>query len=387
MSSNAEELIPPDRSGGGVSPIRVAVVIAESRVSGLVRQLVESLDRLNGISCTIHFAIVVRSDVDTGPIAAELRSRGISFEVLREARALDFSIVSELELLFRAWGSDLIQTHGYKPNIIGLLIHRRLGLPWVAFYHGRTTSDIKVQLYHHINCHVMSRATAIVAVAHGVEGHLRKRDRSRLRVIENAVVDDQPTFRSREENRRHLGLQIHDRAVGFIGRLSPEKGPDLFVSSFSMLASQLNNVKGVIVGDGPLRKELNQLVSRLGLEDTVEFCGFVEEIGDIYSALDLVVISSRSEVFPNVLLEAVSAGVPVVATRVGGIPNIAEGLDSIRLADPENAGALASAMADALDSQSDSTIETTRSLLRERFSKERRASEFLDLYRGILRGC
>lgn len=117
----------------------------------------------------------------------------------------------------------------------------------------------------------------------------------------------------------------------------------------------------------------------------MRFCGFVEEMDAVYSALDIVVISSRSEVFPNVLLEAVSAGVPVVAARVGGIPNIVAGLESVTLVDAADARGLASSIKSALDSRSDAAIDRARARVGERYSQERRAAEFLDLYRELLR--
>lgn len=370
----------------GARQIRVAVIVAEARATGLIRQLLETLARLDGDTCAVKTTIVVRHDVDVGPISSEFRSRGLEYEVVRENGAIDLSLVRHVSDRLRVWNPDLVQTHGHKPNLLGLLAHRRFGLPWVAFYHGRTTTDTRVRLYHRLNCHVMSRAPQLVAVADGVQDHLRRRDRKRVRVIENAVVERTPRRPHRDEDRFRLGLRPHERAIGFIGRLSEEKGPDLFLEAFAELRDQLPAARAVIVGEGPLRMALGRIVARSGLEDSVRFCGFVEEMDAVYNALDIVVISSRSEVFPNVLLEAVSAGVPVVATRVGGIPNIVDGLESVTLVEAGDAGVLASSIATALDSWSNAAIERARVRVRERFSQERRAAEFLDLYRELVRG-
>ena len=365
-------------------PIRVAVIIAESRATGLVRQLLETLSKLERESCASKVALILRSEVDPTPITSELNLMGIEYEVLLESFACDPRIVSKVSQFLRGWNPDLVQTHGYKPNTLGLLVQYWLGLPWVAFYHGRTTTDFKVRFYHCLDRSVMSRATTIVAVAHGVEGHLPKRSRQRVRVIENSVLGKSCGKRSREENRSRLGLRSHERAVGFIGRLSDEKGPDLFLESFALLVRSVPDTRAVIVGDGPLRGALARTVQLLGLEHLVEFCGFVQEVGEVYSALDLVAISSRSEVFPNVLLEAVTAGVPVVATRVGGIPYITEGLDSVTLVEPGDPRAMALAMESALSSRSHSAIDKARIQLRKRFSPDRRAKDFLELYRDLV---
>ena len=363
--------------------IRIAVIIAETRVTGLVRQLIETLDRLDGNGCAIQVAVVVRANADPEPISSELRTRGIAYELVRESGAFDPSLVGKMDRLLRDWSPHLVQTHGYKPNVLGLFAKNRLGLPWVAFYHGRTTTDLKVRLYHQLNCHVMSRASTIVAVAHGVQSHLRKRDQTRVRVIQNAVVPDQRSTCSREESRRRLGLSSNELAVGFIGRLSNEKGPDLFLEAFALLSRTMPNTRAIIVGEGPLLASLSLRAARLGVSESVRFCGYLEEVHDVYKALDLVAIASRSEVFPNVLLEAVSAGVPVVATRVGGIPFIAEGLDSIVPVEPLDERALASAMEAALKFRSESAIDSARIQVRERYSQERRATELLNLYREL----
>ena len=366
--------------------IRIAVIISEARATGLVRQLFETLSRLEHENCEVKVALILRSGVDSTPITSELSSRGIRYEVLREASAWDPGLVPKANQFLSSWGPDLVQTHGYKPNALGLLAHRRLGLPWVAFYHGRTATDLKVRVYHHLNCQVMSHANTIVAVAHGVQGHLPRRARKRVRVIENAVIGGSGATCSREECRKRLRLQPHEHAVGFVGRLSHEKGPDLFLESFALLVRRVPDARAVIVGDGPLRESLVRTAALLGVERKLEFHGFVEEMGDVYSALDLVVISSRSEVFPNVLLEAVSAGIPVVATRVGGIPFIIEGLKSVLPVDPGDPRALALAMETALLSRLESAAGEARTRLRQRFSLDRRVAKFLELYHDILPG-
>jgi glycosyltransferase involved in cell wall biosynthesis len=108
--------------------------------------------------------------------------------------------------------------------------------------------------------------------------------------------------------------------VGWIGRLSREKGPDVFLRSLSALSGE--HVVASVVGDGPMGQELRLLAGELGLDGMVRWHGEVPDARKLMRAFDVVVLSSRSEGTPVVLLEAIDAGVPVIATRVGGVPDV-----------------------------------------------------------------
>jgi glycosyltransferase involved in cell wall biosynthesis len=131
--------------------------------------------------------------------------------------------------------------------------------------------------------------------------------------------------------------------------LLPVKGIDVLLEAMSRLRSSHDDVRLYLVGDGSSRKELEALSARLGLEDVVRFVGKVtqRELPDWYRAADLTVLSSRSEGVPNVLRETMACGTPFVATRVGGVHEIAAGTTN-RLVPPEDAPALAEAIAASL---------------------------------------
>jgi glycosyltransferase involved in cell wall biosynthesis len=108
--------------------------------------------------------------------------------------------------------------------------------------------------------------------------------------------------------------------VGWVGRLSPEKGPDVFLDALALLKD--TNVRACIVGDGPERARLESQAVLLGVSDRIKWTGSIPDAGRIFSAFDTFVLSSRTEGTPVVLIEAVNAGVAVIATRVGGIPDL-----------------------------------------------------------------
>jgi glycosyltransferase involved in cell wall biosynthesis len=119
--------------------------------------------------------------------------------------------------------------------------------------------------------------------------------------------------------RAQLGIPPDRKTIGFVGRLTPEKGADLFLDALARLPG---TIAGVIVGDGPERAVLEARCDRLGLRSRLLFAGARPDAGELVSAFDAVVVSSRTEGSPMILLEAISAGVPVVAARVGGVPDV-----------------------------------------------------------------
>jgi glycosyltransferase involved in cell wall biosynthesis len=124
----------------------------------------------------------------------------------------------------------------------------------------------------------------------------------------------------------HAALQL-DAAVplvGFVGRLSPEKGPEVFVRAAMLLRHLAPAAHCVLCGDGPMRESLQQFVQSIGLAERVHFVGVRHDMPAIYRELDVWVCTSHSEGLPLALMEAMASGLPVVATRVGGVPDLVE---------------------------------------------------------------
>lgn len=361
---------------------RVLVLLDQLQPTGLVRQLLELLERLVAREVSVRVACVAREGSDAGPLTDALDRLGVPFDVLRERYRFDPRPLADAHRVIDDWEPDILETHGYKSAAYALLLRRSSGPRWVAFYHGRTTTSWAVRAYHRFERWAMSRADVIATVSAGVAGHLRATDRERLMVVPNGVVPLEPIARSRNEVRAEIGLGAKETVLGFVGRLSFEKGPDRFIEVVEEIHVKRPGVRGLVVGDGSMREELEARAGDTG-GGFVKFVGHVDRVADVYAAMDALVISSRSEVFPNVLLEAVDAGIPVAATPVGGIPWVAEGLDSVVVA-PNSAG-LPLAVEQAL-AASDRELRTSRRSLHERFSQEKRVERALEVYRAALEG-
>ena len=365
------------RSGAS---FRLLVLLDQLQPTGLVRQLLELLERLVARGVAVRVACVAREGSDAGPLTDALGRLGVPCDVLRERYRFDPRPLADARRVIDDFRPDILETHGYKSAAYALLLRRSSGPRWVAFYHGRTTTSWMVRAYHRFERWAMSRADVIATVSTGVAGHLRATDRERLMVVPNGVVPLAPIARSPQETRAELGFGANEAVLGFVGRLSFEKGPDRFIEVVEQMHARRPTVRGLVVGDGPMREELEARAGDPGGR-LVRFVGHVDRVADVYGAMDALVISSRSEVFPNVLLEAVDSGVPVAATPVGGIPWIAEGLDSVVVA-PDSAR-LPLAVERAL-AVSDRELRTSRRRLHARFSQAKRVERALEVYHAAL---
>ena len=251
----------------------------------------------------------------------------------------------EFTELLRGHHCDVLLCHGYKAGLIGRIAARRSKKPVVAVSRGWTYESLKVRLYElldRINLRWMDR---VVCVSHGQAAKVRKAGvaERKIVVIPNAIeasrfASDDPSARQELEA---LFARPPRRIVGAAGRLSTEKGFSVLVDAAERVTCSLPDVGFVLFGEGVLRPALSQQITSRGLSDRFLLAGFRSDLDRLLPRLDLLVQSSFTEGMPNVVLEACAAGVPVVATAVGGTPEILESPASDLLVPPGDPEALA----------------------------------------------
>jgi glycosyltransferase involved in cell wall biosynthesis len=214
----------------------------------------------------------------------------------------------------------VLHTHGFRPDVVDGGVARGAGLPVVSTCHGFIEGDLRGRVYQWLQRRALRRYQAVIAVSDAIAQRLRTAHvaERRIHVIPNAFESRHDTL-PRDEARTRLGLPVAP-TIGWVGRLSMEKGPDLALEAFAHVANR--DARLAIIGDGRDRMRLRMLADTLGVSDRVSWCGSVPDAGRYYSAFDAFFLSSRTEGTPMALLEAMAANVPVVATRVGGVPQV-----------------------------------------------------------------
>ncbi|MEY8239674.1 MAG: glycosyltransferase, partial [Cycloclasticus sp.] len=207
-----------------------------------------------------------------------------------------------------------------------------------------------------------------------------------VRVIKNAIDIDKAVvgLLSQAEARARLGLGENDYVFGTIGRLVKVKGHTFLLKSFAQTLQHVPNAKLVIIGDGGLRDELNMEIEQLGLSGKVVMAGHIESAYQLMSALDVFVLPSLEEGFGLVLLEAMVAKLPVVASKVGGIPDVVgESLGS--LVEPRDVDGLAKAMV-ATNKLSPQQRRDEGEQMFARLLSEYSTADYRDSYRALIDG-
>ncbi|MCA0375119.1 MAG: glycosyltransferase [Gemmatimonadetes bacterium] len=359
---------------------RVFALMDTRIVSGPGRQLAASVAPLRALGIEVEVVCFERADGPPSPFASFLDTLGIRRHVVHAPGRLDAALIARVEALLAAERPDVVQTHSYRPAFILWTLRRRgLRLPWIGFFHGQTHEDLKVRVYNLVDRLVLRRADRLVVVA----PHQRARFpfTRRLRYIPNAAL---PGDAARANAVPPVIPDTLPRPwLGYIGRLSHEKGWDVLLDALARVpVSQPCSL--VIAGDGPDRAACEARIDALGLRDRVHLLGQIPSALPLYAQLDAIVMPSRSEGMPNVVLEALGADVPIVAARVGAVPELIPDDATGLVVPPENVPALTDAIVRVLREGRTPQGSAARAASAARYTLAARVDALRALYGDVL---
>lgn len=304
--------------------MRILHVLAPAATGGL-EQVVQSL--VAGLRQRAHDAHLVavvapqtEEAIERGFLAA-YRATGAPLHIVRMPARAYGQEYDALRRLCRELAPAVVHTHGYRPDIIDALAARRERIPTLSTAHGFTRGGLRNRLYESVQRRAFARFDAVVAVSSPLCDELIRAGVApgRVHLIRNAAPLPVPLL-SREEARQRLGLPLHGYQIGWVGRLSREKGPDLLIDALARIPDR--QIGATIIGDGPQHAMLQKAAIRRQVGGRLHFAGSITPAASLLRAFDVLVLSSRTEGTPIVLFEALAAQVPVVATRVGGVPDV-----------------------------------------------------------------
>ncbi|MCG8462660.1 MAG: glycosyltransferase [Holophagales bacterium] len=333
--------MPPETSP---KPIRVAHLIHGLGLGG-AQQVIRFLVRERNPDEFEHRVYTCHGGVFEEPI----RRAGAEVRVLpRRIPKFDPFWVGAMARAMRDDAIDLVHGHLFGDTLHGYLAAKRVGLlPMVMTLHNTVTARTRLQLRGYR--WLLGRRTVPVACAGFVRTSFLEHMGAvaePIRAIENGISAEDLGDGARQRARRmfaELGVPGDSRVFGTVGRLAEQKAYPLLFQALTR-APESPPIHLLMLGDGPLAGDLQQRVVELGLEDRVTFAGFRNDVPRLLPGLDALVFSSRFEGLPMALLEAMSAGLPTVATRVGGMPEALDDGESGLLVPAGDAEALADAM-------------------------------------------
>lgn len=258
---------------------------------------------------------------EEGPVAQQARKHNINVYVIEHKFNLFFTIKS-IEKLLKNKHYDLIHTHGPRANFFIRLTKKRANLIWTTTIHSDPLLDfenrgMKGQFFRRLNTWSYSKIDCFLLITEDFKGQLTKMDvpDSKMLTIYNAIdySDSKKAIQPTKPVNQNFILLI-------VARLQPVKNHHLLLKSLAELG--LKNVTLRIAGDGPLEADLKTLSQELNLDKSIEFLGYQEDVAPLYQSADLCLLTSYSEGFPTVLLEAAKFKRPAIATNVGATTKI-----------------------------------------------------------------
>ncbi len=378
-------------------PIRVMRIIARLNVGGPAIHVTLLTERLGPpeFESTLVCGPVGPQEGDMAYLAQQ---RGIQpvyvAELGRELSPLrDVLTLFTLWRLMRRFRPDVVHTHTAKAGFVGRVAAWLARVPVrVHTYHGHVFqgyfSPRKTQVFLWLEQAMARLSDRLITISPGLRDELVQQ--YRIAPVEKFAVVPlglelapfAQTPRHQGEFRARFNLPLAAPLIGIVGRLVPIKNHALFLQMAAQVIAAQPAARFAIIGDGESRSEIEAQVAALGLRDAVTFTGWQTDLKPIYSDLDVLVISSHNEGTPVSLIEALAAGVPVVSTAVGGVPDLLRGGDWGELVPPGDPAALAAAVLAAL-AQPAATPAVQQAVIAE-YDIARLADDLAALYRDLL---
>jgi glycosyltransferase involved in cell wall biosynthesis len=383
----AGETVSTLAAAGGPGPSRgpaerILHVHAPGFMGGAERvvQLLAGAQREAGLDVTVAVVLDVddRADAFCGPLETA-GVRVVRWQVPRRRYDVEHTRVTEL---CRQLAPTVVHTHGYRADVVAAHAARRAGIPVVSTAHGFTGGGLKNRLFQNIQCRSLRRADAVIAVSRPLARELARRGVSedRIRVIPNGYGPDGARLDATVARAR-LGVLPGVVHLGWVGRVTPEKGLDVLMEALRHLDDMTLTVS--VIGDGRSRPELKRHAASASASGRIRWHGSVPDAGSLFPAFDLFVLSSRTEGTPMVLFEAMAAGVPIVAAAVGGVPDVVSDKEAV-LVPSEDPYALAEAIRGVLGSRDAAAARAraARTRLEEQFGVPAWVEAHQEVYRS-----
>jgi glycosyltransferase involved in cell wall biosynthesis len=368
---------------------RVLHLITSFEIGGTERQAVELLKRLDRDRFDVLLA-VLRNEGSFYREIEMLFPDVPEFPLTSFCNANAVKQLARLRRLMAREKIDILHAHDFYSSFIGAAAARLAGVRVIASQRHLKLSDRRV---HEVGTRMIHRlAHRVLVNSQAIRDRIIEQGSApprKINVIRNGVLGASASrAQAQDEIRSELGINADAKLIGMVARMQPVKGHRFFIDAAANVLREQTNAHFVLVGDGPLRSEILDQVERLGIADRVHLLGDRADVAQLVSGFDLLVLASLHEGSPNAVMEAMAAGVPVVATAVGGTKELITDGETGYLAPPADPAALADRIVFALN-DADNRAELTsaaRRRINTDYGMDRMVGSVERLYDELMKG-
>jgi len=367
--------------------IKVIHLLASPVIGGVEKLVLTLGAHINKQCFDLILGIFVYNEATQNPLYNEAKAAGLNVEIIRINRhAFGLSQIFDIYRVIAKHKPDIIHTHGYKTNLLGFAFAKYKGIRIVTTCHGWLTSgNKKTNVFNKLSTICLKFFDTVITVSDQMQSMLINSGVpvSKMVILRNMPAISRSSARIEKENLRYvLNLPPKSKLIGFVGRLEKIKGCDQFVEAAAIAARKLQDCHFIIVGDGSQKELLENRVKVLGVDKYIHFLGYVEHTDPIFEDLDVYILPSRNEGLPLSLLEAMYFRIPIIASAVGGVPEVIRDGISGRLIPPNEPQKLASAILEALQSYPKSVdmARAAKRIVDEKFSIEKWVRRIENIY-------
>lgn len=331
------------------------------------------------------------SRIDEITLIDETKKINIPGEIIKQSFRFDLSAIFKLKVLLNKYNIDILHCHDYKANFIGLLTSLLRKVRLVTTLHGWRKVGGREKFYEFIDSIAIKCFHQVVAVSQNIKENFPENRllQKKITVVHNGVAEDYfGTKVIDKEYKKNLGISEDMNVIGTVGRLSKEKGQNYLIEAAGEILNVFPNTIFIIAGDGPFKENLLHTASSVDLEKHIIFTGLLSpyEIKKIYSLIDIFILPSLTEGICLALLEAMAMGIPVIATAVGGNPEVVDNGKAGFLVPPADSTAIAKVVIELLKDKNKYGFFSTagKNFVKKEFSCNKMVKEMEEVYKKLI---
>ncbi|WP_405230012.1 glycosyltransferase [Lentisalinibacter sediminis] len=302
-----------------MTKLRILHIRSSSEILGAERVVVELCNSLTDQGCLSILGVPTDQCGRGSKLKNHAESEGITVKEFPISGPFDLSVLSRIREYVRENRIDVVHSHGYRENFYAFSCRHDAKI--IATNHLWKKTTMRLRVYASLDAKLLRHFPIVVAVSSEIAEDMRNSgiDGSKIHIVSNGI--DTNVFAPSHDDslRRELGLKGEWLVYGTVSSLTPEKAINNAIQAIADCSEDYPNICLVIVGDGPQAEVLERLVDRCGARDRVFFAGRRSDMSAVYGAMDIFMLPSLVEGLPMALLEAMSSGLPVIATDVGDV--------------------------------------------------------------------